>query len=210
MDIQLHHILCQELAPLLGVTLTPEVLAQVVGSTMGRCYPGPIDTRAIAPQRVGSYTLYCARIVDLLDELRHLHAEHWQETETHRPDVAMDPDYERVMDLEQQGRYFLIVARHDDGTLVGNYGSYLARSTHTKLMTATEDTLFISAAHRRGRLGVAMIRYCENTLRALGVAELNVSVKLVNHVGPMLERMGYTPTGTQYTKLLTEMAHVLP
>lgn len=204
MDIQLHHILCQELAPLLGTTLTPEALARVVGSTMGRCYPGPVDTTSIAPHRVGSYTLHCARIADLLPELRLLHTLHWHETETHRPDVEMNPDYDRVLDLEQQGRYFLIVARHDDGQLVGNYGSYLSRSSHTQLLTATEDTLFIAREHRRGRLGVAMIRYCEDTLRALGVSQLEVSVKKVNQVGAMLEKMDYVPTGTQYTKLLTE------
>lgn len=202
MDLPIKQILREELASRIDYVLTPEVLSEIAARILTRCYPGPIDISAIAPQQVGSYTLSCARIADLLPELRTLHAQHWKETETHRHEDEMNPDYDRVLDLEQQGRYFLIVARHDDGTLVGNYGSYLSYSTHTQKLSATEDTLFISAPHRVGRLGVAMIRYCEDTLAQLGVSDLNVSVKKVNNVGAMLERMRYLMVGVQYTKNL--------
>lgn len=214
MDLPITPILCQELAPHLGDVLTPEVLSRIVARVSMRCYPGPVDISRIAPQVVGSYTIECARIADLLPELRALHAAHWAETEVHRHGVVeMNPDYQRVLDLEAQGRYFLIVARHRDGQLVANYGSYLSVSSHTQLPTATEDTLFLDRAHRKGRLGVSIIRYAEDALRQLGIVEMNVSVKRANNVGSILERLGYVPVGTQFTKILTqptkEAAHVL-
>lgn len=194
----------------MGQTLTPEVLSQVVAAVSVRCYPGPVDFSTVAHKQVGSYTLYCARLADNLDQLRALHAAHWAETEVHRHGTAMNPDYQRVLDLEQQGRYFLIIARHSSGDLVANYGLFLGKSTHTQALTASEDTLFVAREHRRGRLGVALIRYAEDALALLGAEELNVSVKAVNNVGPMIERMGYLPVGTQYTKLLKkEPANVL-
>lgn len=210
MDLPITPILCEEFAPFVGATLTPEVLARVVARVTMRCYPGPVDFSAVAPKTIGSYTLSCARLIEVLPELRALHREHWLETEGHRHVIEMNPDYERGLDLEAQGRYFLIVARHASGAVVGNYGLYPARSMHTSQLIATEDTLFIASAHRKGRLGIGMIRYAEDALRQLGVTELNVSVKLVNNIGPMIERMGYFPVGTQYTKLLLEIDDVLP
>lgn len=210
MDLPITQLLCEEFAPFLGVELTPGVLSRIVANVCTRAYPGPVDTSAVAIKVVGSYTLSCERIADLLPELKALHAEHWNETEVHRHDqITMNPDYDRVLDLESQGRYFLIVARHADGQLVANYGSYLSRSTHTQDLISTEDTLFLSRAHRKGRLGIALIRYAEEALRTMGVAELHVSVKLVNTVGKMLERMDYVPAGTQYIKILKENSNVL-
>lgn len=210
MDLPITQLLCEELAPFMGVELTPQVLSRIVANICTRAYPGPVDVSAVAPRVVGSYTLSCERIADLLPELKALHAEHWRETEVRRHNhITMNPDYDRVLDLEAQGRYFLIVARHADGQLVANYGSYLARSTHTQDLVATEDTLFLSRPHRKGRLGIALIRYAEDALRALGVAEIHVSVKKVNNVGAMLERLEYMPDGTQYIKILKESNHVL-
>lgn len=202
--------LCQALAPYLGQPLTPEAAARVVAAVGGAVYPGPLDTSCIAPERVGSYEIAFAPAIEVLPQLRPLHERHWNETEGYRHGLPFSPDYERGIDLEAQGRYVLIVARHI-GTekVVGNYGIFLSRSTHTQTLMATEDTLFIVPEHRRGRLGVGMIRFAERALAALGVRELNVSVKLVNKTGPMLERMGYAPVATQYSKILKEEANVL-
>lgn len=142
--------------------------------------------------------------------LRTVHEEHWQETEHYRHGIPYNPDYERVIDLDQQGRVLIAVVEHTEtGSLVGNYGFYLSRSAHTQTLIATEDTLFISKPHRRGRLAIELMRYAEHALASIGVRELQVSVKLTNDVGPMVERMGFSPTGKQYVKILEEPSHVL-
>ncbi|OWT55282.1 GNAT family N-acetyltransferase [Candidimonas nitroreducens] len=202
MDLPIRPILCDVVGGYLGQTLTPEVAARLTADVLTRCYNGPISIEGVAPQRVGSYLVECSRLADDLDGLKALHLQHWRETERHRQGLEFNPDYNRALDLEWQGRYLLIVARHIDGALVGNYGLYISRSMHTQTLMATEDTLFLAKEHRRGRLGISMIRYAEHALEQLGVRELNVSVKLVNEVGPMIERMGYEPVGTQYTKIL--------
>lgn len=210
MDLPITPILCQEISPFVGLTLTPELAAKLVAQVATRCYPGPVDISAIEPQTVGSYTIGCARAAHALPRLYPIHREHWMETEGHRHSVEFDPDYARAADLEAQGRYLLIVVvDNTTGAYIGNYSLYLARSMHTKKLIATEDTLFISKPHRKGRLGISLIRFAERALAQLGVEELNVSVKQVNHVGSMIQRMGYAPVGTQYTKILKEAAHVL-
>lgn len=210
MDAPITPILCRTLERYLGKTLTPEVAAQLLAETVVQCYPGPVDTSHILPKRVGSYLIRCAPIKEALAKLRPIHEEHWQETEGYRHGLAFNPDYDRVIDLDQQGRCLMLVVEHvPTGELVGNYGFYLAKSVHTQTLMATEDTLFIAKAHRRGRLGIELMRYAEYALPLVGARDLNVSVKLTNNVGPMIERMGFTPTGKQYAKMLKEPADVL-
>jgi len=205
MDIQIADILCRALGPHVGEEMTPERAAQIVAQVAMKCYPGPVDTEAVEPLESGSYVIQCERLQSNVAGLSALHYEHWMETEGHHAEAGFNPDYQRGVDLEAQGRYLLIVARERaTGRLVANYGLYLARSMHSQQLIATEDTLFVARAHRSGPLGIRLIRYAEAALRLLGCTELNVSVKLVNKVGPMIERMGYEPTSTLYTKILME------
>lgn len=195
----------------LGQTLSPEVASDIVGDIAAHFYPGPIEFPGVAPRMLGSYVLESQRLSAVLPQIKRLHQEHWQETEGHRHSIPFDMDYDRLLDTELQGRYFLFTATHHrTGELVGNMAGYTSRSVHTKTLMATEDTLFLSKEHRRGRLGIALMQYAEHALHAIGVRELQVSVKLVNSVGPMIERMGFKPVGTQYTKVLQEAANVLP
>lgn len=211
MDLPIIPILADELLPYIGQSMTADAVTAIVSRVAMRCYPGPVNTVNVPTTRVGSYTLYPSVLASALDELTPLHMKHWAETEQYRHELAPKPDYQRGLDLEMQGRYLVLLARYDDGTLVGNYGIYLARSMHTQDLIATEDTLFIDAAHRKGRLGVRFIQYAETVLAALGVTEFTVSTKTVNGIGPMIERMGYPLVATQHTKILTpkETTHVL-
>lgn len=211
MDAPLTTILIHTLDQFVGQTLTPDVAARLGASILRQVYPGPVDVSGIEPVRVGRYVLAPVRFHDVIEDLKVLHRRHWDETETHRNQVKeLNPDYERFLEVERQGRLLVIGAIDmDTGQLVGNVTLYLAKSMHTQERIATEDTLFLLPEHRRGRLGVSLIEYAETAMRHLGVTELTVDVKLVNDVGPMLERLGYQPVGTRYVKNLKEEANVL-
>jgi GNAT superfamily N-acetyltransferase len=213
MDAPLTAILANVLQSHVGEQLTEDLAARIGASVLRHVYPGPVDISGISPVRVGSYVLGPMRAREVLPELQALHAQHWTETEGYRHELPFNPDYRRGLELEAQGRYLLLCALHEETKeLVGNYGLYLGRSMHTQTLMATEDTLYIAPAHRKGRLGVAMIRYAEGALTQLGVRELNVDVKLTNDVGEMIQRLGYKPVGRKFTKVLgvdnTEEGHV--
>lgn len=201
MDASIVPALTHALGPHVGRPLTPEVAAQVTAQVALTCYPGPVDISRLAPRACGSYTLATERLSQITGEMVVLHRAHWDETESHRNGTQpFAPDYAGMIDFEQRGRHVLFTARAEDGTLVGNCGMYLYPSLHTRELCAQEDTLFVLKEHRRGRLGVALIKYTEDMLALLGVRELTVTVKLVNSVGPMLARMGYQHVAAEYVK----------
>jgi GNAT superfamily N-acetyltransferase len=205
MNVPLTSILCHTLDRYVGETLTPEVAASLVTSVLRQVYPGAVDISGIEPLRAGGYVIAPVRAREVLEDLKELHKRHWEETEGYRHGLTLNPDYARGLEVEEQGRLLLLGVIHmDTQQLVGNYGFYLSRSMHTQKLMATEDTLYILPEHRRGRLAVQLIRYAESALRHLGVEEVNVTVKKVNQVAQMMERLGYKPVATQLSKVLSD------
>lgn len=189
----------------LGNVLTPELAAGILMAAEEN--GSPINVESIPPIKHGTFTIAVERISQILDEIRPLHAAHWQETEQYRHAVALNPDYEYMIQSENAGRFMLFTARTEDGELVGNCMMYLTQSTHTRKWVAEEDTIFILTEFRKGRLGIKLIQYVENTLMSLGVTEIRVTVKTINRAGDLLKALGYQHTADQLTKVLGD-AHV--
>lgn len=189
----------------LGNRLTPELAAGIYQASL-QTIPNRIDLNQIEAIQYSDYDIQCEYIEDVLPELMPLHQEHWTETEGYRHQVQLNPDYDYMVNSEQQGRFLLFTVRCDEG-MVGNCMMYLTQSTHTRKWIAEEDTIFISAPHRKGRVGIKLIQYVERVLGALGITEIRVTVKTINRVGDLLQALGYQHTANQLIKVLGE-AHV--
>ena len=194
----------QALEDNIGNRLTPELAigllhaaAEVQVNRIPRDYP--------ALEYV-DYTVQHEYLEEVLAEIKPVHRAHWEETEGYRHDIALDPDYDYMVNAERTGRFMLFTVR-TNGRLVGNCMMYLTQSTHTKKWVAEEDTIFIDKEHRKGRIGIKLIQYVERNLAALGVTEIRVTVKTVNRVGDLLQALGYQHTANQLIKVLGE-AHV--
>lgn len=184
-----------------GNTLTPELISGLVQTLVQ--VPERINLEDIPADIYGQFTISTEYIEQALDEIKPVHAAHWQETEGYRHGIALNPDYDYMINAERTSRFILFTVRHE-GKLVGNCMMYLSRSTHTQKWVAEEDTIFILPEYRQGRLGVRLIRYVEDVLRNMGVTEIRVTVKTVNRVGELLQHLGYTHTGNQLTRILQE------
>lgn len=184
----------------LGNRLTPELVTGILaGYTKAQICP--LNLEEIPPQEYDGAVFHVARMRDILSELIPLHQKHWEETEGYRHGLELNPDYDRMMYMEDRGQ-FLVFTLRQDGMLVGNCMMYLIQNTHTQTWTAEEDTIYILPEYRRGRLGVHFVQYAETILRCMGVAEVKLTVKTVNRVTALLMRLGYKHTANQLNKIL--------
>jgi GNAT superfamily N-acetyltransferase len=142
------------------------------------------------------------RMEDIAAEVKPLHLEHWRETEVHRHGLTFNMDYETLIRYEQAGRFVLFTLRSGGGMLVGNCGMYLDRSVHTQTLIATEDTLYLLPEARRGRTAVMFVKYVEDSLRKLGVKEIDITVKTVNKAARFFTMLGYKHVENGLTKVL--------
>lgn len=198
--------LCDALQRNIGNVLTPELVTGLLHALHFPNTSSAIDTQAIPAEEYAQFVIRVERIEDVLEEIKPLHAAHWQETETYRHGIALDPDYDYMVNAERTGRFMLFTVRTNK-QLVGNCMMYLTQSTHTRKWIAEEDTIFIDKEHRKGRIGIKLIQYVERVLATLRVTEIRVTVKTVNRVGDLLQALGYQHTANQLIKVLGE-AHV--
>lgn len=156
------------------------------------------------PVRYGDYTIGLESIGEILDEIRTLHQEHWDETEVLYLDRPMDPDYELFVSYEGGRRFVLFTVRDPDENLVGDLGYYLGLSTHhAGLLQAKEDFFFITKEHRGGGVARHFLRYAENCLIQLGVKLIGMTDKSPcggKSLRPLMEAEGYKAVALAYIK----------
>jgi hypothetical protein len=186
----------------LGRPLSPEICADIMvaADQIPTLVPFDVIDR-IQPEVSGEFAFAVERIEDIEDEIKPLHKSHWDETETARHGLPFNPDYATFIRYERAGRYVLFVLRKD-GRLLGNCAMYLDRSAHTQTLIATEDTLYLSPAARKGRTAMRFVAYIERALRQLGAKEICITVKMVNKAGKFFEFLGYKQREVGLTKVL--------
>lgn len=186
----------------IGFQLTHQLALEILNAAS---MPDPlIEAEAIAriqPEEHEGFVFSVERMADIKEEMKPLHRAHWEETEAHRHGLPFGPDYETFIQYEGSGRYILFTARKD-GKLVGNCAMYIDRSTHTKTLIATEDTLYFLPESRKGTVAKRFIAYCEAALKSLCIREITVTVKTVNRAGLFFQRLGYRHVENGLTKVL--------
>lgn len=128
-------------------------------------------------------------------------AAHWSETENFRRGEVFNPSFERYKACEDIGFFHLFVAR-DGAKLAGYAGMYVTQSMHSQTMIAVEDTWFLLPEYRKGRNAIEFVRYVERRLREMGVEAVQMSAKIANNAGRILEYLDYRPVSTVYWKSL--------
>jgi hypothetical protein len=116
----------------------------------------------------------------------------------------MNPDYDGFFARERAGNLIQFTMRTESGELVGNLRMFIATSMHTQTRYASEDTLFIQPQHRGGFGVMALMRFAEQSLVALGVREIRVNSKLVNKADVLMRRMGYDPVALEFVKIFRD------
>jgi GNAT superfamily N-acetyltransferase len=174
----------------LGQTLTPELVLGILTAVRPQQRLLP-DTPAKA-KTVGDYTYQLETVHDALDAgIGDLSENHWLEVEGHRHSLGWKPDWTKMSDWESEGRFIVFTVRHREW-LVGYMAFHISDGHHTGRPIATEDGLYVSPEHRRGRVGINLIFYAEEQLLRRGVGEIHVVTKDGTVADRLVDRLGYT------------------
>lgn len=160
---------------------------------------------AFPPIIKGEVAIGIEKISNISEEIRPLHAQHYQETETLYLDDPFDPDYERYAQQEELGQYVQFTVRID-WKLVAYLQYYVYRDLHTQgVYQAREDAIFVTKEHRGKGIAPMILAYAEHVLPELGCTYVGMSSKGPAggpDIGPFLEKNGYRPVATFFVKKL--------
>lgn len=133
------------------------------------------------------------RAIDLWEEMLPLLVAHKAEI-AHYPDIVLDPDIPAYEMLDAQGAVRVFTARIG-GTLVGYAVFFVRHNLHYRQsLQAVQDVLFVTLAHRHGRVGLQLIQYAEARLQAEGVQVVLQHVKASTPATiELFLKLGYEP-----------------
>lgn len=148
------------------------------------------------------YEIRSATAEEMLANAGELFAEHWDEIALNKRVMVLKPDSERYLATEKAGMFFALAAYSDD-TIVGYSVNFIMRHMHyADLVIATNDLLFVSAAHRASRLGLQLIRETERTAKERGAALMLWHAKEGTALSKLMQRRAYGVQDIIYSKEL--------
>ena len=147
-------------------------------------------------------TFQTERLADVRAEAEPLLRLHWEEVALNKDKVPLDPDWPAYAMTESLGMLCVTTARLH-GKLIGYVCDVLSGNLHYKsLKVAANDLFWLAPEHRKGGLGLRLLLASEGFAREMGANQFVKRVKLHLDVGPVLERLGYTPIERVYSKLV--------
>jgi GNAT superfamily N-acetyltransferase len=140
---------------------------------------------------------------DVVEEAKPLLVRHNAEIAPH-PDLPFSPRWGDYETLAAHGLLRIYTARID-GELVGYSVFAIAPALHCgAAIEATEHTLFVAPEHRKGRVGIGLIKFGDEQLGSLGVDVVMRCVHVDHDFGPLLVgHMGYSPVYKIYGRRLS-------
>ena len=136
----------------------------------------------------------------VIDEIKPLLEDHWEEIALHKDSIKLNPDYARYEQMFKNGNMRIVTAR-DDAKLVGYCIMMLYNHIHYKdQYMAMDDIFFIAKDYRKGLTGVKLFIKTEEIMKQYGVTKLSMNVKVHQDVGAIFERLGYKETERMFTK----------
>lgn len=154
---------------------------------------------------VDALTYQVEKYSDALPEMRTLYNDHWLELGTNHDVIKLNMDYKRYEALDAAGVLHLVTVRNH-GDLIGYYLSIIMPHLHyADVLTSFGDIMYLQKQYRRGFSGVRLLKFAEESMRAIGVKWIFSGSKLhfeEGRLGKVLELLGYTAREVQYTKYL--------
>jgi len=140
----------------------------------------------------------------VIEEIKPLNAQHWDEIALNKDFIGLDPDYEFYEAMDRLGRMVVATARDDDGPLIGYAIYFLGPHKHYREhLWAISDIYWIHPEHRRGRVGMNLFKFVEQALRTRKVSVMHTTSKTAHPAAArMLESLGHTMIEVGHSKRL--------
>jgi len=138
----------------------------------------------------------------LIDEILPLLMLH--EKELNVSGRPLDPDYLTYIVADVKRQLAVYTVRDGEEKSVIGYAVYwLSRHPHYDIKVAQQDILFLHPAHRKGRVGIKLIKFSEKCLKEDHSVEMVLQhTKSHKSLESLFQYLGYTELETIYSKVL--------
>ncbi len=138
----------------------------------------------------------------VVEDAKHLLEEHWEEVALNKDKIKVNPDWDAYYALQDQGKLDIFTAR-DEGFLVGYFVVFVSSHIHYKdHLFAKNDLIYLAPSHRKGFVGVNLIKFAEKMLKEDGVSVMVINTKNHKPFHKLMLFLGFSPSETLYSKYI--------
>ena len=149
-------------------------------------------------------TYQVEKMGDVIEEMKPLFELHYKEIALNKDVIALNPDYDRYLALEELGMLHIVTVR-DEGVLIAYYVSFVHANIHYRdHVFAANDILYVDEAYRGSTVAYRMISFAEKELKKLGVSVMTVHMKTDFPFERLCEKRGMKRSEYIYTKFIGE------
>lgn len=142
--------------------------------------------------------------LEVIEEMDILTEKHWEEIAVNKDKIALNPDYEKYVALEDAGILKIYTVR-DNGQLVGYFLVMVTPHLHYRdHIFAMNDIIYVDPTYRGSTIAYRLIKFAEQQLKADGVSVLMINMKVHAPFDRLLEGLGFSNTERVYTKFIGE------
>lgn len=142
--------------------------------------------------------------LEVIEEMDILTEKHWEEIAVNKDKIALNPDYEKYVALEDAGVLKIYTVR-DNGQLVGYFLVMVTPHLHYQdHVFAMNDIIYVDPTYRGSTIAYRLIKFAEQQLKAEGVSVLMINMKVHAPFDRLLEGLGFSNTERVYTKFIGE------
>tara|TARA_R110000868_G_scaffold340099_1_gene600763 strand:+ start:786 stop:1256 length:471 start_codon:yes stop_codon:yes gene_type:complete len=138
------------------------------------------------------------------DEISNLLQDHWEEIALNKEKIKLNPDWGAYSVLYKSGKLGIYTARKE-GKLIGYFVVIAGSNPHYKdHLFAVNDIIYLVPEHRKGFVGIKLIKYAEKDLKNFGVSVFTINTKVHKPFDSVLERLGFNLIERVYSKYIGE------
>jgi len=147
--------------------------------------------------------IYQRELYDIaITEIPMLIDDHHEEANKGSKVIPLDPDFAKYEDMIMNGSCALFGMRDDEGKLQGYASWFLYYHPHHKeLLFAGSDMIYVVPEHRTGHTK-DFIDHCVEELKDEGCNVISISLKVQHDHPQLMQRCGFEPTETVYSKYI--------
>lgn len=138
----------------------------------------------------------------LIEELKPLLLEHWEEIAMYKDKIVFDPDYSSYVMMQENDLLQSVIVRKDD-KIIAYYISFIYIHPHYKNnKMAQNDILFVHPDYRGGTVAYRMFKFAEKELKKIGCSVNTIRMKVEFPFERLCLKLGMVEQEKTYSKYI--------
>jgi GNAT superfamily N-acetyltransferase len=144
------------------------------------------------------------RYQDVIEEMKPLLEEHYQEVAMYQEVVNFNPNYELYETMADQGIVDFFTCRKD-GELIGYCVTFLQMNPHYQdHIYAVNDVIYVAPEHRHTEVAPEMITRLEDRMIEKGVSVMSFHMKIFKPFESLMDALAFDKAEYVFMKLIKE------